>query len=639
MGTQTFLFSDPNRSVDPQIPAAARLDDGRVVLAYRSATDTATFTLLEEDGISPTAVPETISLLNASDTSIAVAALGGGGFVLVYEGADADFNDGLIGALFDSNGFSFTAPVFVELPNSIRDSRIAVTGLADGGWVFAATGGSTLGGPDPTSAILQRYDALGTRVDGGTGLSDITGDGKVELAALTSGGWVAAYVTESGTAEFRVFGADGSDRGATRADSAEGSVEIGSTVDVVGLDGGGFAVSWLETRGGTSEIVVRTYSNAGNPTGAEIVANPSVNADSGPDLAAMAGGGFTVGWRNADPDEPVGFVYSRYSADGTLLTEEGSALGSKDSRSDAFELVGLEGGGFSSYASLPNLNTGLSFNASLIAGSVREQVTEQADFITLAPEVQLNALGGNDVITGTNGNDTVDGGSGDDRLLGRGGSDLLHGAEGSDTLVGGRGNDLLRGGADDDTLSGDGGRDVLRGFTGADDLRGGDGDDVLRGGSSNDALDGGDGSDFLSGGADDDLLQGAAGDDVLRGGVGDDTLEGGRDADTLIGGDGDDLGDGGRWRDRIDLGDGDDIYIGGDGPDRFVFRGQTSGNDEILDYDDQRDTIELIGTSAGRFADLQIQALGSNALIEFGEASILVLGAAGQLDASDFDFG
>ena len=75
------------------------------------------------------------------------------------------------------------------------------------------------------------------------------------------------------------------------------------------------------------------------------------------------------------------------------------------------------------------------------------------------------------VLTGTDGNDTLIAGDSDTTLNGGAGNDVLFGGAGNDTLNGGAGNDLLSGGA---------GADTLRGGLGADILTGGDGTDIFK---------------------------------------------------------------------------------------------------------------------------------------------------------------
>ena len=94
-------------------------------------------------------------------------------------------------------------------------------------------------------------------------------------------------------------------------------------------------------------------------------------------------------------------------------------------------------------------------------------------------------------ITGTTGNDSLNGFAGDDNISGE---------RGNDTISGGGGNDSLNGGENDDTLLGGAGNDQLSGFTGNDTLSGGGGADWLSGGDGVDSyLFGyGDGNDTVS---------------------------------------------------------------------------------------------------------------------------------------------
>jgi Ca2+-binding RTX toxin-like protein len=114
----------------------------------------------------------------------------------------------------------------------------------------------------------------------------------------------------------------------------------------------------------------------------------------------------------------------------------------------------------------------------------------------------------NDVLTGNElankleglgGNDTLSGGSGDDTLIGGAGADILDGGEGNDTLYGANGSSGVAVAGDlADTLHGGNGNDVVRGNAGDDQLYGDAGDDNLRGDGGSDLIDGGDGYDFAS---------------------------------------------------------------------------------------------------------------------------------------------
>ena len=95
------------------------------------------------------------------------------------------------------------------------------------------------------------------------------------------------------------------------------------------------------------------------------------------------------------------------------------------------------------------------------------------------------------MLTGSDGDEELDGGPG---------PDLIQGQAGADRLIGGTGDapDELRGGIGPDTLLGGGGDDDLLGQLGDDRLEGGGGEDLLEGGEGVDSLFGGKGGDFLS---------------------------------------------------------------------------------------------------------------------------------------------
>ena len=98
------------------------------------------------------------------------------------------------------------------------------------------------------------------------------------------------------------------------------------------------------------------------------------------------------------------------------------------------------------------------------------QFSNAADKVKIAHPGKYAALGGNDIVTGSNGKDIISGGSGNDRLKGMSGSDTLNGNGGEDKLFGGGGRDKLKGGGGKDKLFGDDGNDKLRGGSSGDEF-------------------------------------------------------------------------------------------------------------------------------------------------------------------------
>jgi serralysin len=160
-------------------------------------------------------------------------------------------------------------------------------------------------------------------------------------------------------------------------------------------------------------------------------------------------------------------------------------------------------------------------------------------------------------LTGTSGNNTLNGGALDDIISGLGGADTLNGNGGADALDGGSGNDKLYGGDGDDLLIGGSGGDKLDGGAGTDTASYATATAGVtanlgstssnRGDASSDSyvsienLTGSDFADTLTGNSSANKLVGGLGADKLTGGGGNDTLIGGAGADTIDGGTGTDM--------------------------------------------------------------------------------------------------
>lgn len=98
----------------------------------------------------------------------------------------------------------------------------------------------------------------------------------------------------------------------------------------------------------------------------------------------------------------------------------------------------------------------------------------------------LEGTSDNDVIVGTSGDDSIDGGLGHDLVCGDGGDDAIDGGIGNDDLCGDGGNDTIDGGIGDDDICGDEGNDDIEGGIGNDNIDGGNGTDALNGEIDND---------------------------------------------------------------------------------------------------------------------------------------------------------
>jgi Ca2+-binding RTX toxin-like protein len=275
---------------------------------------------------------------------------------------------------------------------------------------------------------------------------------------------------------------------------------------------------------------------------------------------------------------------------------------------------------------------------------VRVAAGDMDDSVTAGFAMTINGGPGSDAITGSLGDDQIDGGGGGiDTLNGGVGQDLLtdgdtSGAADDDVINGGPGGDILSyssrtapvvvnlggklpsgtpkgerdrvvnveevaGGSADDvlvaggafvSLNGAGGDDRLIGGPARDQLAGGFGRDRLIGNGGGDSMFGGSGDDWLSGGGGRDGLEGGSGGDRIAGEAGNDKLKGNAGADTIFGGTGGDEILAQRGDDRVFGGRGNDRISGGPGRDRMLGEG---GADLFRAREHERD---VVGGGPGR---------------------------------------
>jgi hypothetical protein len=253
---------------------------------------------------------------------------------------------------------------------------------------------------------------------------------------------------------------------------------------------------------------------------------------------------------------------------------------------------------------------------------------------------------------GTEGADSLEGGTDDDFLDGQAGDDILHGRAGDDTVFGREGDDVLQGEDGDDMLCSGEGDDVVTGNTGQDFIEGQEGDDFVSGDYGWDTVFGNEGDDTVLGGRGNDLVEGNEGDDVVFGGIINglplnleeltelrdggslEEINGGiemRDdsfGNTMRGGDGDD---------DLIIGSGDWV-TGGLGDDTFhIMSEQNEGPaPSIVGYDSDDDAITVIVDDVDADADITVTVDGEVALIQMGDTILArVTGAAESLETED----
>jgi hypothetical protein len=198
----------------------------------------------------------------------------------------------------------------------------------------------------------------------------------------------------------------------------------------------------------------------------------------------------------------------------------------------------------------------------------------------------IRGWGGDDIIYGKGGNDCLKGDDGEDMMWGGDGDDVLRGGNDNDKLVGDAGNDILNGHAGNDAIWGSAGNDTLLGEIGSDLLVGDSGNDTIWGGDDSDKILGEDGNDTAYGDNGNDMVYGQLGDDLLAGGSEDDIVVGGMGMDMLIGDSGNDKMWGNSDNDILYDDVGDDLHNGEAGDDNCY---DVTGNNKFLNCEGKAD--------------------------------------------------
>ena len=167
--------------------------------------------------------------------------------------------------------------------------------------------------------------------------------GNPTVAALSGGGFVVTWtgyggLVQQGNVYGQIFHAAGGTVGGVFSIAQTRANEF--DVDVAPLANGGFVAAWMDQ---TGPVLAQRFSAAGAKVGSEIAVGTALL---GPRIAGLKGGGFVVAWtNNDDPDYGADRVrIQRYAADGT---PSGAAFWVKpNGEQTSPAITGLSDGGF-----------------------------------------------------------------------------------------------------------------------------------------------------------------------------------------------------------------------------------------------------------------------------------------------------
>jgi Ca2+-binding RTX toxin-like protein len=554
-------------------PAVVTLEDGRQMMVWVSdATVRGAF-------VSPAGAAGTDFLI--SDNAVAAGNLSltadaGGGFSVEWATGD-DF----VSRTFTASGTPAGSSATVATNSAGEESNAVSTFMQDG------------------QRLTAWYDNDGTtpmvKVKIGTGAEfqvsgTLTGSDKVVSLAMTAdGGFVVAW--KSGTNVIaRKYDMDGVAVGAEFNLNTSATVgATGGQVNIIALSTGGFLATWTTESGTGTDIEARLYDAAGEAASAVLAANSvTANAQSAAHAVQLSDGRIMMVWQSSNGANTD--IHARLmDATGGFLSEDWVVAGGANDQTNPKVALMSDGRVSVTFGNNGEISSVVIDTTKFYGEATADLYTGGAAADTVYGFDGDDAIGGGggvDRMYGGNGNDTVDGGTGDDFLYGNEGDDELNGGAGNDYIEGNNGNDELNGGEGDDILVGGAGNDTFSGGSGIDTisyLTATSGITVSLTGSG--SFSGGAAGDSLSStlhsienvlGTNrfNDSITGSSVGNKLFGYGGDDTLNGGAtgtssDADTLDGGNGNDLLQGMRGNDILIGGAGDDVLEGGDGSDTF----------------------------------------------------------------------
>lgn len=520
----------------------AVLADGRTVSSWiDEPTGTTRLRVFGADGSAVTG-----EVIAGSGADIAVAAVGQG-FVAVRIIQVSGLQVHIVAQRYDGSGQPVGGPQILQSDArggptvGLTAQHIDVVALADGGYAVSwdarsgdFSGRSTLAAhvvvADASGAVEGRYSSGIASGRGGGGydphltvieLADrsLAVSWSVANTGLAEGPWLPPYqalvqITHTGASTGRL-GLEMTPRDATVLADGGFAVLGGRGLGIVEMGADRLGFAWATGDGVWFSIYQKASLAGANVRTVPVRIAEGANL-SDVQIVETPDGRFVVGWV-ADGDVMI-----------RTFPSEGVALG-------AAERLGAVSTGQQGQLHLAIGPGGA------LAAIWRDDSGQGGDASGAAVKLEVRAVGGDGLEQqGTNGPDTLTGGSLGDRLSGGIDDDLLSGGGGADTLNGGMGGDRLSGGAGDDLMDGGSGRDYVSyedapagvsvdlvqeratGGAGSDTLRrmevvyGSAFDDVLRG-------------NYLSNG-----LVGGGGNDIIEPDLGSDYLDGGAGVDTLV---------------------------------------------------------------------------------------------------------
>ncbi len=430
---------------------------------------------------------------------IAVSALADGGWIVTWTAYKTENTlfESIAQQRFSATGETLGPPTFVNTYSDGSQYDASVAGLPDGGWVV--TWASYQQDGSSHGVFQQRFNSDGRALGVETQVNTYT-DGpqySPSIAQLGDGGWVVTWISpdqagNSGQIFQQRYTANGMPAGEETLVSVIGTA--GHEPVVTPLENGGWITVWAAhgVDGSFGAIVQQAYASDGTEIGQQTQVNThSDYVQSRPEVTALEFGGWVVTWQSSGQDfgYSEGIYQQAYSADGAPIGEETLVNSTVYFNQKNPTIVALEDGGWLVIWQSQNESGTNSFTRG------------HSNIIAQRYDASGGPLGGEVPLS-------------DDpsrfnhlpeaTLLENGDVAILWRAQNPQTF-------------EYEIMTGI--YEITPVFAGTD------GSDVLIGSNGDDLLFGGAGNDTLNGGADDDTLMGGSGSDSMNGGSGVDVAD------------------------------------------------------------------------------------------------------------------
>jgi len=290
-----------------------------------------------------------------------VAALGDGGWVVVWTSAGQDAgDDGVFAQRFSADGNAVGGELRVNAPGEDIQRDAAVTALADGGWVVVWEARNQDNGADFDFGVFaQRFGVDGAPAGGGTQVNTTVSQTQFDPAVATipdgtagvpaGGGYVVVFTSDVGDGSsdgvlLQRFATDGTPLGTETVVNTTTSGNQGQP-DVAVLADGRIAVTWSSS----GDVFARILDADGTESVAEFLVNTTTaSTQDNPSIGATADGGFVIAWEDSAglDGSGQGIVAQRFDATATAQGGEFVVNEIGNSTQGEPDVVGLDDGRF-----------------------------------------------------------------------------------------------------------------------------------------------------------------------------------------------------------------------------------------------------------------------------------------------------